>query len=125
MVSWRGSVLWWPTVPDYSRCRLYLRQSTPLRGAKLWRHWFQPKTAWNFATISVATSASLLILLGMLLVELRLTGAFFWMFLAVGALSLAIQIVSFVIQIISFQAKSAPPQSVPSIIDGRIVMEGL
>ena len=79
----------------------------------------------EFATISVATSASLLILLGMLLVELRLTGAFFWMFLAVGALSLAIQIVSFVIQIISFQAKSAPPQSVPSIIDGRIVMEGL
>ncbi len=93
-------------MPDYSRCRLYLRQSTPLRGAKLWRHWFQPKTAWNFATISVATSASLLILLGMLLVELRLTGAFFWMFLAVGALSLAIQIVSFVIQIISFQART-------------------
>ncbi len=78
----------------------------------------------EFSTISVATSAALLILVGMLLVELRLTGAFFWMFLSVGTLSLVIQIASFVIQIVSFQAKNAPPQSVPSIIDGRIVMEG-
>ncbi|MGA3145973.1 MAG: hypothetical protein ABSF33_00700 [Acidimicrobiales bacterium] len=77
----------------------------------------------EFSTISVATSAALLVLVGMLLVEVRLTGAFFWVFVAVGALSLVIQIMSFVIQIVSFQAKNAPPQSVPSIIGGRIVME--
>ena len=77
----------------------------------------------EFSTISVATSAALLALVGMLLVEIRLTGAFFWVFVGVGALSLAIQIVSFLIQIVSFQAENAPPQSVPSIIDGRIVVE--
>ena len=77
----------------------------------------------EFSTISVATSAALLVLVGMVIVELRLTGAFFWVFVAVGALSLVIQIVSFVVQIVSFRAENVPPQSVPSIIDGRVVLE--
>ena len=75
----------------------------------------------EFSTVSVGTSASFLVLVGMLLVELRLTGAFFWVFLAMGALSLAVQIGSFVKQIVTFQAENIPPQSVPSIIDGVIV----
>ncbi len=77
----------------------------------------------EFSTISVATSASLLVLAGMLMVELRMTGAFFWVFFGLGALSLAIQMLSFAFQMVSYRHNTAPPQAVPSIIDGRIVME--
>ncbi len=77
----------------------------------------------EFSTVSVAASASLLVLVGMLLVELRLTGAFFWVFVGIGALSLIVQLLSFAVQIVSFRRTCAPPLSVPSIIDGRIVRE--
>lgn len=77
----------------------------------------------EFSMIAVASSFAVLILAGMLLVELRLTGAFFWIFLGVGAASLCVQIAVFCSQIASLRLEHAPPQKVPSIIDGRIVME--
>jgi hypothetical protein len=77
----------------------------------------------EYSTISVAVSASLLVLVGMFMVELRVTGAFFWVFFGLGALSLAIQMVSFAFQMASFRQSSPPPQPVPSLVDGRIVTE--
>jgi hypothetical protein len=77
----------------------------------------------EFSTVSVATSAAVLVLVGMLLVELRLTGAFLWLFLGLGALSLFVQIISFSVHRAPSGARFVPPQRVPSIIDGRVVLE--
>jgi hypothetical protein len=77
----------------------------------------------EFSVVTVATSAALVVLVGMLLVELRWTAEFFWVFVGVGALSLAVQIVAILVQVVVFRIRSAPPQPVPSLIDGRIIRE--
>ena len=77
----------------------------------------------EYSVVSVATSASILVLIGTLVVELRLTGAFFWIFLGMGAAFLAIQVVALTVQIVTYRVRVRPPQRVPSIVDGRIVVE--
>jgi hypothetical protein len=75
----------------------------------------------EFSVVSVATSASLLVLGGVFLVELRLTGAFFWSFVCIGALSLFVQLLAPFLRNVSLRRRTAPPQPVPSLIDSRPV----
>jgi hypothetical protein len=77
----------------------------------------------EFATIAAATSAAVLILAGMLLVELHLTGAFLWVFIGVGAVSLSIQMLTWYARTASLRTRPVRPQRVPSIIDGKIILE--
>ena len=71
--------------------------------------WFPPKAVWSSPRSPWPPVLRFLVLVGMLLVELRLTGAFFWVFLAMGALSLAVQIGSFVNQIVTFRPRTFRP----------------
>ena len=65
----------------------------------------------EYGLISVATSTATLILLGMALVEARLTSTFFLAFVAVGALSLVLQIESILRrrERLSMRARSMEP----------------
>ena len=77
----------------------------------------------EFVTIAVATSAAVLILVGMLLVEVHLTGTFLWVFIGIGAVSLSIQMVTWYARTVSLRARPVLPQRVPSIINGKIILE--
>ena len=65
----------------------------------------------------------MLILGGVLLVELRLTGTFPWLFVCLGALSLVVQVVTYRARAAASKVRLVTPRRVPSIVDGRIVLE--
>ena len=70
----------------------------------------------EFSVVSVASSASLLVGIGVVLVKFQHTGWFVWALLAVGALSLFVQLVYLLAQIRWSRRAWAPPQPVPSIM---------
>ena len=75
----------------------------------------------EYSMLSVATSASVLILGGMLMVGLRLTREFFVVFVCVGALFVVAQVAALAIEIVSFRRKAAHPQPIQSVKFGRFI----
>jgi hypothetical protein len=77
--------------------------------------------ATEYSMLSVATSAAVLILGGMLMVGLRLTGAFFVAFVCIWALCLLVEVAVLAIQIISYRRESTHPQPAQSVRYGKFI----